>query len=845
MQSTDTTDAQHAAALAAANLMEVDEDTRPVMSEPMSIDGTATRSKIKREAQQQVPISKPSALRSNPVAMQPRPSEVTMKRTQAFPAGDDISSAKPLAPQHPCEAALKPSNTKVPSATKRFRKEESSPVEKEDRDQVRKRSLETGETPAPKRQRINGCALLAKGFELHRIGSEQWPSELMIIASRDDKNGNPLWGACALCSRGSSPNNIYTQKHPFKLNKVRTHLRKQHPEEEWKNYSAMDPHQKLEFLRDRPSSFEKIRKFVMRASKGAGSWNDAEYTRIYLSNEPIEDLVSNTMKSATVSKERPPRFQDDLSTQRMVSANQSKVKETHKKLTRATRQEQPHINFSPTASMCSNGWQSFISTLPSILHSDDPENNAGHFNSRQEVNWEQDAVKVAPRSPRGFFEASKEYLALTSHFPKHTVWTHLEIPRLVVGGPLRDPWSPKSQTLDDAFLMPSTYLDLPERRVGLITRKGNEHCTRLLSAITLFYLVRGFSCSMIARVLDLMTDESEAIDGKPTGSLLPLIVCVGNSICAESLRVLRNELNRNEDYNWAFPLVTRPCPELSNSGIEIIIPLRTRLRERYDLHLVSVRCQKDAGKTVLKILDAVCQEWKIRLSGINSGVPRDDIRRKDVERAIFEAIVKSDGVQHMVLVSMECPESKRLSSPEAFSTMSEEEFAGLVKSHATRLGTIIRPDNLIDDHKSLPEMIAARSCDEEFVPEEHPKRSRDGRNSDPCNSEFDRKWRGLPSTLKVFAEGLRPLYESHEEPLSQPGCLRAGIFDTEFLSEQGIDPLLERIFHARSLLKVWASQELPVNCRYGPPNRKHTANTAGIWEGNWSNLSRGMFDLAP
>lgn len=872
MQSTDTTDAQHAAALAAANLMEIEEHSTPAVSEQVSVDRTGIRKEIKSEAQRQVPCSKPSTLLSSSVTVQPRP-QVRIARTQAR---ENTSLARPPVRQHANISTSNHSAAQTLDGKTKFGNDEALPVQNSDQDQVRKRSLQTTEASARKRRRLMRAAL-AKGFALHWAGWEQWPCELMIIANRDEQNGTPLWGACVLCSRGCSPNRIiYTQKYPFKYKKIMNHLQKEHPETEWKHYSELHPHQKLEFLRNRPSSFQQIRDFMMRTKKASGSWNGTEYSRIYLSSEPIEDLVSSTVNGETTSKQPPHRFRENLPTQRMVPGDlltqrmvpgdlptqrmvpgnlqtqrlvpvsESNAKIAHNNLPRSIDPEQSNIRTASTVSTTFHGSRSYFNTHTSVLHPDDLENNAGRCHSLEKINWEQDAEQMDPRSPRGVFEASKEYLILPSHFPKHTVRTHVGIPQLVACGLLRDPSSPKSQTVRDAFLIPGTYLDFTEGRQGLMTRKGNENCTRLLSAITLFYLVRGFSCSMIARVLDLMTDESETIDGKPE-SLLPLIVCAGNSICAESLRILRNELTRNRGKNWTFPLLTRPCPELSNSGIELVVPMYTSCRERYDLHLVSIRCETDAGKTVLSILDTVCQEWRVRLSGINSGIPAHDIKRKGVERAVFEALVNSDGVQPMVIVSMDCPDSKRLLLPEALSIMKEEEFAEILKLQDTRIGTKLRADNLerhklIEQHKNLPMMLEAILCDDQLV--DHKNRSR-RTNWDPCNVEFDRKWLGLPNTLKEFAEGLRALYERRVEPLLQPGCLRAGLVETEFLSEPIIDPVLERIFHARSLLRVWASQVLPVDCRYGPPNRRRTANTAGIWEGNWSNLSRDMVEVAP
>ncbi|KAI0556712.1 hypothetical protein FGB62_432g04 [Gracilaria domingensis] len=153
--------------------------------------------------------------------------------------------------------------------------------------------------------------------------------------------------------------------------------------------------------------------------------------------------------------------------------------------------------------------------------------------------------------------------------------SHPEIPRLVLGDLLNDLLRDKSAPVDDPFLIQHSFPSLSCGQSAASKSTNRRHLTPL-SALKLFYLTRGVFCSVIAELVDAMTaDEEQNDENAKDGSILPLIVRGGNSMCVESFRMMRDVLDEEYKCNWAMAFLTRPFPELGEDGVEVSVAGRS------------------------------------------------------------------------------------------------------------------------------------------------------------------------------------------------------------------------------------------------------------------------------
>ncbi|KAI0566377.1 hypothetical protein FGB62_9g06 [Gracilaria domingensis] len=264
--------------------------------------------------------------------------------------------------------------------------------------------------------------------------------------------------------------------------------------------------------------------------------------------------------------------------------------------------------------------------------------------------------------------------------------SHPEIPRLVLGDLLNDVLRDKSAPVDDPFLIQHSFPSLSGGQSAASKSANKRHLTPL-SALTLLSLTRGVSCSVIAELVDAMTaDEEQSDENAQDGSILPLIVRGGNSMCVESFRMMRDALDE-----------VQLGPDVSHPPV----PGTDWRKVECDLHVVSLRHADGIDDRVLLFFDAICEDWKSRFVGINSGIDRSDIQRKTVENKLFKVLKSVEGVGEVQLIDKELDNYARQIFADLVAKMSDEEFVRIVDSHEKRSEKYLNKEHLMGARKGL------------------------------------------------------------------------------------------------------------------------------------------------
>ena len=224
----------------------------------------------------------------------------------------------------------------------------------------------------------------------------------------------------------------------------------------------------------------------------------------------------------------------------------------------------------------------------------------------------------------------------TSRNQMPLLWLPQEVHDLLSNGLLADSSYPYSE--GDLFFNPDKYLLQEEPK----TRKqawDSKHEPRNfawkehLHVTVLAYLNRGLSIYTVEEMLEPMLNIVAPEWMKEYKSMKDMVWRIGNSICAESLRLLRLALkNRN---SWLLLPTFAPHEAMGESGVEIFIPVLCEEFDLYFLHLISVRDGENVGDAVISMLQTVCKNWEYRIGGFYTHVSSQDKPRKAVEEKIM------------------------------------------------------------------------------------------------------------------------------------------------------------------------------------------------------------------
>lgn len=320
---------------------------------------------------------------------------------------------------------------------------------------------------------------------------------------------------------------------------------------------------------------------------------------------------------------------------------------------------------------------------------------------------------------------------------------------------------------------------------------------------------------------------------------------IGNSVCAEGLRILR-EFTDQYIHNWAILLSTRPCPEMGDGAIELLVLIWDRPSAPHWIHVVSVRPVDRFAGVVDRIMDCVCENWRARWIGIKSGLSGADSKEKECELSLFEALRKLDGVNPDVkhVSFFDNPERKDI-VPYCLPGITGTQLAKIIKSY--RMASSWRPTGGEAASEQESEGTAMRIHDQELEKKAVLLQIQELENiagalTEASTSPED----ALVEIIAAAPEAvdiLRGLSRAWSTDVpcdgrTVAGCTRTGLVvhsKSKLAEPTAIDAEAERIFWARSLVRLHAVQHRPVDCSVGPPDYVYEEAASKLWSGNWSN----------
>ncbi|CAN8074637.1 unnamed protein product [Agarophyton chilense] len=839
MQPADTIASQHAAALAAVNLKEM----QPAHTAPMPAPAAPMPAPAPLPAAQPPPPPPPPsplAVKSDPSAPTWVISRDPSPRSTFSPPRSDLelrhaapfSHARPfLNPEQSSPPPLVDNVKPVSAALSRKRPFESTDTPLVKRKKVKKNNNKADkaennvakQTPGPI-FRKSSALLLSHSYLLRDPHVEDALKEFLFPIIMAENGARPKWAACVLClSHTRGKGHIYFQSFPLKMRKIRNHLASLHAKLDADNYVQLNVDEKLAFLRRDLPPFNAVTNHpLLRNLEDSPSWNEAEYNRVFHSDSSAAQLASYSSPLA----DKVPAKQV---TPAVRSAKRHKKEAALRKVLTRAFNHPKQMRHLPKM-FCSDGEDLRASPSHSLCL-DDPDITCGRRNFTQGMTMN---VTHVLDSRNRKLNCSHEFDNLRHVLQNAKPLSHPEIPRLVLGDKLRDPLREKLATADDAFLTLTASMPPGGENTTAAKRVDVQYFTPV-SALILFYLMRGVPCSVITELVDAMLQEEENVGKSRTGTMLPSVVLTGDSVCAVNMQLTRLLLDEKNRYSWALTFLTRPCPELGEDGVEVLVATRNEKMVRSDLHVVSLRYADRIDESIVAFFDAICADWKSRLVGLNSGIDVADAKRKQVERTIFEVLKAVEGVGNVLLIDKEVGRSGRPIFADVVGKMSEEEMSRLVDSHLKRLGQSMSKNEILNAWRTL-------AIDERVEHAYSPHADCEENNVEYVENRgirnFVDDWAPF-ETLRNFAYSLRPLYERYEIGADQIGCFRAGVIcGTKGNISSMVDAGLERVFHARSLVKAWC---MMVMTEKGENGKCKWAKNGCMWSENWVNVVREVY----
>ncbi|KAI0562028.1 serine/arginine repetitive matrix protein 1 isoform X1 [Gracilaria domingensis] len=226
-----------------------------------------------------------------------------------------------------------------------------------------------------------------------------------------------------------------------------------------------------------------------------------------------------------------------------------------------------------------------------------------------------------------------------------------------------------------------------------------------VSGVVLFYLLRGVCIGVITRFLKELSSSVETKLVAKNESLERLVHSIGDSIVVTSLRLTRS-LTENQITAWGVALRTRVCAEID--GIEILLSMHLKEWRLLTTHIVSARRARGAADVASRILDGICEDWRIRVLGVASEVPASNQKAKKMERIFFEELQEIDGIDNNVLlVDSDLPIEARPVHAGVLVDMSADEFEILLEHHRTRLRHWFGDDMQLEKLKAQREILCS------------------------------------------------------------------------------------------------------------------------------------------
>ena len=284
--------------------------------------------------------------------------------------------------------------------------------------------------------------------------------------------------------------------------------------------------------------------------------------------------------------------------------------------------------------------------------------------------------------------------------------------------------------------------------------------------------------------------ESGSDDGTPRKRVQREVEAVANAAMALGLELLKRVLNRNW-LNWAVAL---KC-EARYGGVQVCVSTVDEYANRHWMHLICVFGSADVGE-VVAVLNCVCENWRVRLLGIQSGIENGS-KLKPVEEAILKMLRREGGRDDMCVVERQDRVVNRACFPWTLARMGKEEFERLVKCNECALGMALGKARLKALYLQQDYLLSADVCVKAGLEE----------------VALDQAWKMQREEVReceVLARGLANLWVS--------GGKWAGDEEMVVREEEGdggarkrkkgkrkdeVDASLERVLWARQAVKLW------------------------------------------
>ena len=618
----------------------------------------------------------------------------------------------------------------------------------------------------------------------------------MVIVERNRETQKAEWIACKFCAvfgcKTRRRNYIMVQVKPFAENKLESHLQQEH-ETIWINYVKADDLGKSKIFEGtklpKKEVFD-IRVLEMKKNKG-----------YILTKEEEEKIKEKCRKEHDMRRRLLEKHCEDVKTQEEESAKS--LRTFGKCVMDWTGRNEFHTKTlqMPNQQMIVYGDICF-------------KNNA--FERLRERNW----IKHS-RLPCLFL-------------PK-------EIEDTVLHGVLADSWN--SVTKNGLFYHPEVYL-LEKEQTGKVQwdKKSRSSSWKEYMFITVLgYLSRGLSTFTVDEILGPMFNMIVPGLFNAEGSVNDVIWRIGNSICAESLRLLRETMKLER--NWLLMLTLVPCEAMGESGVELFIPVLFRDVELYFMHLISVRDGENVGDAVISLLRAVCPNWEEKIGGFYSHIPGSDTRRKVVEEKIMRELgkhAKMRSLQKFEKGQTEVQELTverlcRMSTKSVLKTLSM-----FIQQYATSCGkknerSLLRI--MQNDHRGI---ISGRLLKE------------------PPRDKVLENWKkvkfGATRDLAKYLHGLQVIWRQDVKYI-EGSCenIKGGFLDRnaayakcgivkDWRCESVVDTVLERTACARNMARMRCMMAKKMSFEMERPTnhprkmRLHNFEAAHLFDANWSNM---------
>ena len=424
------------------------------------------------------------------------------------------------------------------------------------------------------------------------------------------------------------------------------------------------------------------------------------------------------------------------------------------------------------------------------------------------------------------------------------LWLPTEIRDVILNGVLSE--DSRCISKNGLFFHPEKYL-LEQEATGKQKYDDSSRgfaWNELLFVIVLTYLNRGLSIYTAEELLEPMLKNAVPKWVQDEESMGDMVWRIGNSICAESLRLLRKVLK--SDHNWLLLPTFAPCEVMGESGVEVFIPVLYDEFELYFYHLISVRDGENVGDRVISVLQAVCGDWERKIGGFYSHISKEDQCRKAVEETIMQRL--GERAQFYPLRKFEKGQKEvQEVAVGQLCEMNSESVMAMVSMFMPSFLASRGGETEVDVRESIRKEHNGLVSGE-LILSKHKKRKHSSlkwkMTRDRLNRNLAKYVCGLQVIWRQEVRGLRSALEHVRGGFldRQTAVARCGIVK-DWRCDSVVDATLERTAHARNVGKLRRMMGIPMKFECtNNKHRLHTFEAAHMFDANWSNMKGRAFN---